>query len=104
MGTAYGLPLVAAEPRVKAALLGMWGLSFVNSQRLSEDAARIACPVLFQQKWDDELFTREGQIALFDRIADTRKWLYVYPGKHVAVAGRQLRDLETFVVEQLTAA
>ena len=34
MGTAYGLPLVATEPRIKAAVLGMWGLSFVNSQRL----------------------------------------------------------------------
>lgn len=101
MGTAYGLPLVAAEPRIKAAVLGMWGLSFVNSQRLGADAPRIACPVLFQQKWDDELFTREGQIDLFGRIGTADKWLYVYPGTHVRVVGRQLRDIEAFVLEHL---
>lgn len=104
MGTAYGLPLVAAEPRIKAAVLGMWGLSFVNSQRLGEDAARIACPVLFQQKWDDELFTRDGQIALFEKIGESQKWLFVYPGPHVRVQGRQLADLETFMVARLASS
>ena len=103
MGTAYGLPLVAVEPRIKAAVLGMWGLSFVNSERLGMDAAHIACPVLFQQKWDDELFTRDGQIALFEKIGAARKWLYVYPGTHVRVQGQQLDDLEQFLVARLTA-
>ena len=102
MGTAYGLPLVAVEPRIKAAVLGMWGLSFVNSQPLADAAPGIACPVLFQQKWDDELFTRDSQIDLFDRIGTTEKWLTVYPGKHVRVEGRQLRDMEEFLVERLT--
>jgi dienelactone hydrolase len=104
MGTAYGLPLVAAEPRIKAAVLGMWGLSFPNSQVLAEAAPRIAGPVLFQQKWDDELFNRQGQIELFDKIGTTEKWLYVYPGGHVRVEGRQLRDMETFLVERLHKA
>ena len=103
MGTAYGLPLVAAEPRIKAAVLGMWGLSFVNSQRLALDAGRVACPVLFLQKWDDALFTRDGQIALFEKIASRDKWLNVYPGGHVPLEGRQLRDLEDFLLEQLSA-
>jgi dienelactone hydrolase len=101
MGTAYGLPLVAADARIRVAVLGMWGLSFPNSQRLGEDAPRIACPVLFQQKWDDELFTREGQIDLFGRIGTAQKWLYVYPGGHVRVEGRQMQDLEAFVLEHL---
>ena len=84
-------------------MLGMWGLSFVNSERLADDALRIACPVLFQQKWDDELFTREGQIALFESIGVKQKWLYVYPGTHVRVQGQQLVDLESFLVSRLGA-
>ncbi|MBL8386069.1 MAG: hypothetical protein JNM90_23495 [Burkholderiales bacterium] len=101
MGTAYGLPLLAVEPRIRAAVLGMWGLSFPNSERLGTDAARLACPVLFQQKWDDELFTRAGQIELFEKIGSRDKWLNVYPGGHVRAEGRQLRDMEGFLAEQL---
>lgn len=104
MGTAYGLPLVAAEPRIRAAVLGMWGLSFPNSARLAVDAAAIRQPVLFQQKWGDELFTREGQLQLFDALGGNDKWLCTYPGGHVRVEGRQLRDLETFLLEHLGAA
>lgn len=103
MGTAYGLPLVAIERRIKAAVLGMWGLSFVNSQRLGEEAAQIACPVLFQQKWDDELFTRDSQIALFGNLGCTEKWLNVYPGPHVRMHGQQLDDAEKFLVTRLSS-
>lgn len=104
MGTAYGLPLLAVEPRIRAAVLGMWGLSFPNSERLGIDAARLGCPVLFQQKWDDELFTRAGQIELFEKIGSRDKWLNVYPGGHVRAEGRQLRDMEAFLAEQLLPA
>jgi dienelactone hydrolase len=47
MGTAYGLPLMAAESRIRAAVLGMWGLDFVNSERLGVAARGVECPVLF---------------------------------------------------------
>jgi pimeloyl-ACP methyl ester carboxylesterase len=98
MGTAYGMPLLAVEKRIRAALLGMWGLSYPRSEVLAEAAERISCPVLFQQKWDDEIFTRDSQIELFDRIAATGKRLNVYPGKHVPVAGEQLDDIERFIL------
>ena len=98
MGTAYGMPLLAVEKRIRAALLGMWGLSYPRSEVLAEAAERISCPVLFQQKWDDEIFTRDGQIELFDRIASAEKRLNVYPGKHVPVAGEQLDDIEHFIL------
>lgn len=102
MGTAYGLPLLAVEPRIRAAVLGMWGLSFENSQPLAAAAVQVGCPTMFQLKWDDALFNRAGQIELFDRIACKEKWLNVYPGGHVRVEGRQLRDLEEFISEHLT--
>jgi dienelactone hydrolase len=101
MGTAYGLPLAAADSRIKVALLGMWGTNFVNSQRLADDAPKVRCPVLFQQKWDDQFFTREGQIDLFDRLGSEEKWLKVYMGAHVPVTGEQLADVEDFLSRRL---
>ena len=103
MGTAYGLPLIACEPRIKAALLGMWGTSFANGERLAVDAVQVRCPVLFQQKWDDALFTRAGQIDLFTRLGTEQKWLCVYPGPH-AVTREQFDDGRRFIVRQLAAA
>lgn len=103
MGTAYGLPLAAADSRIKFALLGMWGTNFVNSQRLAEEAPKVRCPVLFQMKWNDQFFTREGQIDLFDRIGSEEKWLKAYMGAHVPVAGEQLADVEHFLATKLNA-
>ena len=103
MGTAYGLPLAAVEPRIKVALLGMWGTNFPNSQRLIEGAPKVRCPALFQMKWSDKFFTREGQFDLFDRLGSEQKWLKVYLGTHVAVAGEQLHDIEDFLSRKLNA-
>lgn len=101
MGTAYGLPLIAADRRIRAAVLGMWGVDFVNSARLGAAAREVQCPVLFQQKWDDQLFTREGQLALFDRLGTVEKWLKIYPGAHVPVAGEQADDVVHFLAARL---
>jgi dienelactone hydrolase len=101
MGTAYGLPLAAAEPRIKAAVLGMWGADFANSDRLRDDAPKLRCPVLFQQKWDDQLFTRQGQLELFERLGSKQKWLKIYPGEHTPVAGEQADDVEAFLSSRL---
>jgi dienelactone hydrolase len=101
MGTAYGLPFVAAEPRIRAAVLGMWGTSRVNSRRLVDDARRVAIPVLFQQKKDDEFFTPEGQVEVYEALASAEKRLAVYEGGHVDPAGAQLSDLVAFLATRL---
>jgi hypothetical protein len=81
----------------------MWGADFANSRRLVEDAPKLRCPVLFQLKWNDQLFTREGQLELFDRLGSEEKWLKAYPGAHVPVAGEQLADIEDFLARRLKA-
>jgi len=101
MGTAYGLPLVAANPKIKAAVLGMWGTSRVASERLVVDAADIHCHVLFQQKAADEFFTAQGQSELFDAIASPNKIHRLYPGLHTDPKDDQLRDIEAFLVQHL---
>lgn len=99
MGTAYGLPLLAIEKRLCRAVVGMWGTSFVNSSRLVADAAAIRCPVLFQQKWDDEIFSREGQFELFDALGTQDKRLHVYPGGHSRMGNEQLGDVSRFLAQ-----
>jgi dienelactone hydrolase len=101
MGTAYGLPFVASEPRIRAAVLGMWGTSRVNSGRLVSDARKVSIPVLFHQKKDDEFFTPEGQVEVYEALASREKRLAVYEGRHVDPSGAQLEELIGFLVGRL---
>ncbi|HEY4370898.1 MAG TPA: hypothetical protein VGN52_03090 [Burkholderiales bacterium] len=101
MGTAYGLPLIAADARIRAAALGMWGLSYPNSGRLALDAPEVKCPLLFQQKWGDEIFTRDSQIELFDRLGSEDKRLKIYLGGHKNPEGEQLDDIGAFLLGRL---
>lgn len=98
MGTAYGIPVLAANPRIRAAVLGMWGLDFPNSQELLALAPEVRCPLLFQQKWNDQIFGREGQLALFDALGASRKWLKIYMGEHGPPTPEQIEDLERFLM------
>ena len=101
MGTAYGLPLLAVEPRIRAAVFGMWGTSRANSARLVDDARRVRCPTLFSLQWDDPLFTREGQFELFDALATDDKRMAVHPGGHVNPTGTRLDDIVHFIARAL---
>lgn len=103
MGTAYGVPVVAADPRIQSAVLGMWGTCRAPNDRLIADAHRITVPVLFQVKRDDAIFTAAGQRDLYDRIASSSKEFVEYDGGHVDPAGEQLDDIARFLQVQLRA-
>ena len=77
MGSAFGMPLVAAEPRVCAAVLGLQGAPV-----LAEPAAQLTVPVQFLLQWDDELIPRAQSLALFDAIGSAEKTLHANPGGH----------------------
>jgi hypothetical protein len=77
MGCGLGLPFVAAEPRVGAAVLGLQGAPV-----LAETAVRITVPVQFLLQWDDELMARAQSLALFDAIGSAEKTLHANPGGH----------------------
>jgi pimeloyl-ACP methyl ester carboxylesterase len=77
MGTAIGVPLVAIEPRITAAVLGQhW------PDVLAEKAKQITIPVEFDMQWDDEHIPREAGLALFDAFASKEKTLHANAGRH----------------------
>ena len=96
MGGAIGVPLVAAEPRITAAVLGLCG-----HETLAEAAGRISVPVEFVLQWDDEMVPRAAGLALFDAIASPEKTLHANPGRHVGVPAFELESSERFFFRHL---
>lgn len=101
MGTAFGLPFVAAEPRVSVAVLGLMGTFGPRAERLRRDAARVGCPVLFLQQWNDELIPREAVSDLFDALGTRDKRLHAHPGAHAAVPPEEFGNTEAFLARHL---
>ena len=98
MGTAYGIPLCAAETRIKAAAIGMWGTDWGHEASLLASARRMETPVLFQIKAQDEIFSTAGQRALFDALGSPNKCLHTFPGGHSLTAPGQLDELMDFIM------
>jgi len=77
MGTAIGVPLAAAEPRITAAVFGLhW------PDALAGTARQITVPVEFDLQWDDEHIDRAAGLALFDAFASKEKTLHANAGAH----------------------
>jgi dienelactone hydrolase len=96
LGCALGIPFVAAEPRVRAAVLGLQG-----SPVLAGTAAQITVPVQFLVQWDDERMPRAQSLALFDAIGSAEKTLHANPGKHGDLPRFQMDDSLRFFVRHL---
>lgn len=103
MGTAYGIPLCAVEPRIKAAAIGMWGTDWGQEESLLGSARIMQTPALFQIKADDEIFSTAGQRALFDALGSPNKFLHTFPGGHSLAAEGQMDQLMNFLADALTA-
>jgi dienelactone hydrolase len=96
MGGAIGVSLVAAEPRITAAVLGLAG-----HETLLEAAGRISVPVEFLLQWDDEMVPRDEGLALFDAFASREKTLHANPGRHVGVPAFELESSARFFTRHL---
>ncbi len=101
MGTILGLPLVAAEPRITAAVLGLCGTTGPTADRLAADANAVACPTMYLMKWDDELFARDTVLDLFSRLASQDKTLVATPGAHGAVWPETFSQTAAFLTGRL---
>jgi dienelactone hydrolase len=96
LGCGLGVPFVAAEPRVRAAVLGLGG-----AIASAEEAARITVPVEFLLQWDDERVPRTEGLALFDALASTEKTLHANPGKHAEIPSYELDSTLRFFARHL---
>jgi len=101
MGTIFGLPVVAAEDRVAAAVLGLMGIAGPTQERFRADAPAVRCPVLFLMQWHDELFRRERALELFELLGSPDKRLHAHPGKHAEVPAEEFEASGAFLASHL---
>ena len=103
MGTIYGAPFVASEPRISAAVLGLMGITGPEhyQPRIQRAAEAITCPVFFLVQLQDELFSRESCLALFDALATKDKRLHANPGLHPEVPMEELHACLVFLTSRL---
>jgi pimeloyl-ACP methyl ester carboxylesterase len=99
MGTAIGVPFVAADARITAAVFGMFW-----HDPLAETARRITIPVEFAMQWDDEHIPRQSGLALFDAFASTEKSLHANAGAHKELPRFETESAVRFLARHLSRA
>jgi len=100
MGTGYGLPFVAAEPRIKAVV---FGLAAARNEETKKLAAKIQCPLMFVWQLDDRM-TPESVYELVQAFGTKDKRLHANPGGHTEMPLDQFKTVERFLIERLTEA
>jgi hypothetical protein len=99
MGARYGIPLVAQEPRVEAAVLGLFGL--MPDPAFTATVESISIPLLFLFQYHDELMTPESGIALFEAFGSREKTMHINPGPHVGIPTFERESSGTFFARHL---
>jgi len=84
MGTAIGVPFVAAESRIKCAVFGLAGLR-PGAVAMAEAAAAIDIPIEFVFQWEDAVAPREHGIELFNTFGSQQKTMHINPGGHMDI-------------------
>ena len=103
MGTAIGVPFVAQEPRITAAIFGLAGLR--KEATAMEAAARaITIPLQFVFQWEDAVASRESGIALFNAFGSKEKTMHINPGGHMDIPNFERTDWESFYTRHLGTA
>jgi dienelactone hydrolase len=102
MGTRFGIPLVASEPRITAAVLGLFGIAADDMESAFAAAARqVSIPVLYLLQWDDELFPRDDGLTLFDLLGTRDKTLHANPGGHLRLPRAEIGNTLEFLRNRL---
>jgi len=104
MGTLYGLPFLAREDRVQAAVLGLWGSAGTAPDTwagLASAASAVRCPLLFLAQMEDQLFAPAGVLELFTGLASRDKRMHINVGTHGEVPADEHAVAIRFLVDRL---
>jgi dienelactone hydrolase len=94
-GARVGLPLLAAEPRIAAAVLGLADGPLAS-------APLVTAPVLFYVQADDELVEPDACRALFDALGSADKTLVENPGGHLDLPRTTVEESVDWLDRRLT--
>ena len=100
MGTAIGVPFVAAEPRIKCAVFGLAGLR-PNNPEFEAAANKITIPVQFVFQWEDAVAPREHGIGLFNAFGSREKTMHINPGGHMDIPNFEGDAWEAFYLRHI---
>jgi pimeloyl-ACP methyl ester carboxylesterase len=101
MGTAIGVPFLAAEPRVRAAVLGLAG---IHTEEFEKAARSITIPLIFMCQWNDEVAPRDASLALYDAFGSAEKSMHANPGGHLGIPPFERELWERFYLRHLGPA
>lgn len=103
MGTAYGIPLLAANPAICVAALGMWSDAAAGMDHLIDIAPRVRCPVQFVHREEDQFFEEAAARRLFDLLGSSEKTFVALPGPHQETPD-QIADAASYLAKHLASA
>lgn len=101
LGTWIGIPLVKADPRIKAAVFGLAGYSPIW-RRVGEDASGVRCPVQYFVQRHDELVRLDAAEELFDMLGSSDKEMRTSDGDHLEIPVEEWNAAEQFLADRLT--
>ncbi|WP_262365548.1 dienelactone hydrolase family protein [Gordonia sp. OPL2] len=97
LGTAIGIPLVAADSRISAAMFG----GYFDYDSLVESARRVTIPVDVIVSWDDPEIPRDAALRLFDAIGSDDKMLRAHVGTHKRIPAHEGEHTALFFRQHL---
>jgi len=95
-GARVGLPLLAAEPRIAAAVLGL-------ADGPMASAPLVSAPVLFYVQSDDDLVQPDACRALFEALGSADKTLVENPGGHLDLPRTTVEESASWLDRRLSA-
>jgi predicted esterase len=98
-GTMYGLPLVAQEPRITVAVLGLNGAV----PMMMRHAPAVQCRVLYIHNLDDQFGATTTGLELFAALGSTDKRLHAFPGGHGAIPADEHEYIAAFLASGLAS-
>jgi len=102
LGTQYGIPFLADNEEIEAAVLGLFGSRPRPQTRvMNEYASSVSCPVAFIKQADDEIHPSETADHLFGSLGSTTKNMIAGPGRHADVPQANMQLAVQFLMRHL---